>query len=182
MVIIDYPSPNYFSSGALPIKAIVLHGTAGGAAGALQELTNSKPNNPDARVSSNYLISTGGKIYRLVPWWTGRRAWANGLINNPDRSIAWLMMCQRNGINPNLCTLSIEHEAASADMIARRSMPAAQLASSLELIRKLLKDTGLLRANQQTILGHYQIDGATRQNCPGVISIPEYISQLQQAG
>jgi N-acetyl-anhydromuramyl-L-alanine amidase AmpD len=182
MNIIDYPSPNFFLGHALQIRAIVLHGTAGGAAGALQELTNPKHNNPDAAVSANYLITTSGKIYRLVAWWNGKRAWANGRINNPDRAIKWLMDCYNQGINPNYCTLSIEHEASEIAMVGRQKMPAPQLAASLELTRNLLNDAGGLRPSQQTVIGHYQIDGLTRRNCPGVIDIPNYIELLQQAG
>lgn len=178
MEIINYPSPNYFVGHGLRIQAIVLHGTAGSAESALQELTDRKPNNPDAAVSANYLITLRGTIYRLVPWWTGARAWANGIINRPDRNINWLMACVRNGINPNYCTISIEHEASNQAMLTKQPMPAAQLAASLQLTRKLLSDAGL-QPSIQTVIGHCQIDSVNKANCPGVINIPGYIQRLQ---
>ncbi len=179
MNIIDYPSPNYFDNVTSKIQAIVLHGTAGSLSSALAELTNPKPNNPDARVSSNYVIARNGSIYRLVAYWQGKRSWANGRINRPDSSIDWLMECSIRGLNPNKFTISIEHEAYSQDMLAQNSaaMPAGQLAASKELVRTLLKYNGL-QPGQQTIIGHNQIDSVTRSNCPGVINIPEYIKSL----
>jgi N-acetyl-anhydromuramyl-L-alanine amidase AmpD len=179
MEIIDYPSPNYFDNVSSKIQAIVLHGTAGSLSSALAELTNPKAYNPDARVSSNYVIGRNGSIYRLVAYWQGKRAWANGILNRPDSTIDWLMECAARGLNPNKFTISIEHEAASGDMLAHNysSMPKAQLASSKELVRTLLGYNGLI-ADHNSIIGHNQIDSVSRAFCPGVINIPEYIANL----
>jgi N-acetyl-anhydromuramyl-L-alanine amidase AmpD len=177
--IINHPSPNYFSGIKAKIQAIVLHGTAGNLQSSLDELTNPKPNNPDSRVSSNYVIGLDGSIYRLVSYWLGQRAWANGVLNYPDRSISWLVECAIKGLNPNNYTISIEHVANSRDMINRNysAMPAVQLEASKMLVKRLLKDTGLT-ANHQTIIGHNQIDSISRSNCPGIINIPEYIANI----
>lgn len=176
MQIIDYPSPNFFDSGE-KIEAIVLHGTAGSLRASLGTLTNPRNDNPGKAVSSNYLIDTNGDIYRLVPWWLNRRAWANGVVNKPDTSINWLMQAIRNRKNPNLKTVSIEHVASSDNMIKRGRMTDKQWASSFWLVKNLLKEFKL-EATNQTILGHYQIDSVNKAYCPGVIDIPAYINAL----
>ncbi len=179
MEIIDYPSPNFFSSGGLPIRALVLHGTAGSWQSALAELTDPKPNNPAGRVSSNYLITKDGRIYRLVAYWQGKRAWANGNINNPDPLISWLLDFKKRGVNPNQATISIEHEASTSEMLSHSDMPHLQRLRSLWLCAKLLRDNHL-QPGYETVIGHNQLDSVTRSACPGVISIPAWINQLKE--
>lgn len=176
MKIIDYPSENYFSNG-MRIKAIVLHGTAGPLQASLDTLTNPRTDAPEKAVSSNYLIDRNGDIYRLVPWWLGRRAYANGIINQPDMSVKWLASCIGTRCNPNMMTISIEHVALPQQMYSHARMTDEQWASSFNLVKQLLKDCGL-GANNQTILGHYQIDSVNKAYCPGVINIPAYINAL----
>lgn len=62
MKIIDLPSPNYYVE-YQPIHAVVLHGTSGPLQASLDWLRNPQPDNPDARVSANYLISKAGVIF-----------------------------------------------------------------------------------------------------------------------
>lgn len=176
MLIIDRPSPNYFIYG-LPIKAIVLHGTAGPLNASLEVLTNPRHDRPELAVSAHYVIDTNGDIYRLVSWWQGHRAWANGIVIHPDPKLIWLNDCIMQKVNPNLVTISIEHVATSDDMRSHRKMTDKQWASSFWLVKELLKGTKL-RATDQTIVGHYQIDSVNKAYCPGVINIPAYINAL----
>lgn len=176
MKIIDYPSPNYFTNGD-KIQAIVLHGTSGPLGASLATLTNPRNDKPELAVSSNYLIDTNGDIYRLVTWWAGHRAFANGIVNQPDEEINWLMACIGSRKNPNMMTISIEHVASYSQMINHGRMTDKQWNSSFELVKQLLKDCGL-PATKQTILGHYQINRKDKPFCPGVINIPAYINAL----
>lgn len=176
MEIIDYPSPNFFTGG-MRVKAVVLHGTDGPLKASLATLTNPRLDAPEKAVSANYLIDLNGDIYRLVPWWLGRRAYANGIINNPDMSVKWLAACVGSRCNPNMMTISIEHVASGVDMIRHNRMPDAQWNSSFWLVRKLLTDLSL-PATSQTVLGHYQIDSKNKAYCPGVINVPAYINAL----
>jgi N-acetyl-anhydromuramyl-L-alanine amidase AmpD len=176
MKIIDYPSPNFFTGG-LKIKAVVLHGTAGPLRASLDTLTNPRNDKPELAVSSNYVIDLNGDIYRLVSWWHGHRAYANGIINNPDERVKWLMACIGTRVNPNMCTISIEHVASAQSMTNHNKMTDAQFYSSLWVVKTLLHDCGL-EANEQTVLGHYQIDSVNKAYCPGVINIPAYINAL----
>jgi N-acetyl-anhydromuramyl-L-alanine amidase AmpD len=164
-------SPNYYL-GTDPIQAVVLHGTAGQLAGSLGWLLS-----PKSQVSSNYLVSKAGTIYELVPWELGRRAWANGIPETYDTSIKWLVDAIIKGKNLNLITVSIEHEATKSEMDNRASMTDKQFNSSIELTAYILKKAGL-KANHQTIIGHNQISGKNKFNCPGVIFPPAYTEQL----
>lgn len=176
MNIIKLPSPNFYSADN-KIQAVVLHGTAGSGISALSWLRNPQPGNPDGRVSANYLINKAGQVWELVEWQAGKRAWANGIVENFDSSIKWLVECLKNRINPNLVTVSIEHEASNREMTTRASMTDAQFNSSIELTAMILT-AARLKANHQTIIGHNQISGTRKYNCPGVIFPPAYTEVL----
>ena len=69
--IIDCPSPNH-DERTLPITMLVLHYTGmADAASAIARLTD-----PEAKVSSHYLVAEDGQVMRLVP--EDRRAWHAG--------------------------------------------------------------------------------------------------------
>lgn len=179
MNIIDYPSPNYWQANN-PIQAICLHGTAGNLAGALATLTKPRPDDPDKAVSANYTIAENGDIYRHVAWWLNRRSFANGIVNNPDQEIKWLMQAIARRINPNFLTISIEHVASDYAMKHAGRLTDAAWRSSQDLVKQLLKDCGL-PANNQTIIGHRQINSVDKNFCPGVINVPAYIEVLKNS-
>lgn len=163
---------NYFEDNS-KIEAVCLHGTAGSLQASLAWLRNPRPDNPGAAVSANYVVAKSGLAYMLVNWQLGRRAWANGAVENYDQSIKWLVHAVKNKINPNLVTVSIEHEASSVEMIGRKPMTDLQFNTSIDLVASILKAAGL-PANHQTIIGHNQISGERKYNCPGVIFPPAY--------
>lgn len=178
--VVKLPSPNFFTPEEMTdskICGVVLHGTSGALQGSLDWLRNPRHDNPAAVVSANYLISKAGVIYELVPFETGFRAYANGIAENYDTSIKWLVNAIKDKINPNWITVSIEHEASQKEMIARASMTDAQFNSSINLTAYILATAGL-KANHQTILGHNQISGTNKYNCPGVIFPPAYTEVL----
>jgi hypothetical protein len=92
-------------------------------------------------------------------------AWGNGHMREPDLSIPWLRFCWENGINPNLKTISIEHEGFTGD-----PWPEAMYQASLALSVWLV-DTYHFRhflvALDHRFIGHYRIDSVTRANDPG---------------
>lgn len=176
MGFIDLPSPNYWKANN-PIEAVCLHGSAGPAGPSIDWLRNPRADNPAAAVSANYFVDKRGIITLLVDWQAGRRSWANGLVENFDRSIGWLVEAVKNKVNPNLVTVSIEHEALACEMERHASMTDAQFNSSIELTAYILKAAGL-KANHQTIIGHNQISGTKKFNCPGVIFPPAYTEVL----
>lgn len=180
MNILKLPSPNYFTPAEMDtnvIQAVVMHGTAGPVHAAINWLRDPQPGHLDNRVSSNYIISKLGVIYELVEWEKGLRAFANGIVENSDKSLVWLNDAIHNHINPNWITVSIEHEATQKEMINHASMTDAQFNSSIDLTAYILKATGL-KATHQTIIGHNQISGTKKYNCPGVIFPPAYTEVL----
>lgn len=176
MNIIRYYSQNYFNANN-PIRAVVMHGAAGELWGAIATLRDPRIDNPKAAVSSNYIIGKNGDIYELVPWQGNRRAWGNGIVENYDRTLAWLVEAVRTGTNPNLLTVSIEHEASEKEMLSHASMTDIQFNSSIELTAAILSAAGL-KASHETIVGHNQISGLKKQYCPGVIFPPAYTEVL----
>jgi len=170
------PSPN-FEIADNAIKAVCLHGTAGSAGASLAWLQNPQPNNPKARVSANYLVTKAGIVYELVDWQAGKRAWANGIVESFDTSVEWLVEAVRTRLNPNLVTVSIEHEASTAEMERHASMTDAQFNASIELTALILQ-AARLPANHETVIGHSQISGTRKFNCPGVIFVPAYTEVL----
>lgn len=170
----SHPSPNYWTD-STPIKAVVLHGTSGEFAPSIGWLTN-----PASQASSNYIIDRDGAIYCLVDPYKNLKAWGNGIPVNPDMTIPFIKDAINQGVNLNLVTCSIEHTASSTDMIAHNyaAFTPLQKASSLWLTDKLCKDFKIPRS-MQTIVPHAAIDSVSRANCPGIISIPDYVKELQ---
>lgn len=178
--IVKMPSPNFFEPEEMTtnkIAAVVLHGTSGSLQASLDWLRNPRYDDPEAKVSANYLISKAGVIYELVPWETGLRAMGNGIVETNDSSIKWLNDAIKQKINPNWITVSIEHEATFNEMVLHRSMTDAQFTASCNLTAYILAGSGL-KANHQSIIGHNQISGKQKYNCPGVIFPPAYTEQL----
>lgn len=141
------PSPNFSSREGRKIIAIVDHVTAGAFPGCLLWLQN-----PIAQASAHYIITKLGRIIQLVK--EGDKAWHAGSVNKPNWSLY-------DGTNPNLYTLSIEHEGQSGEPLTE-----AQYQSSLFLHKELTLKYGI-PIDTDHIIGHYRIDSVDRPNCPG---------------
>lgn len=176
MQVIKVPSPNFFTDNSR-IQSVILHGTSGPLQASIDWLRNPQPSNPDNRVSANYLISKAGVVYELVDYKAGKRAMANGVVENYDSSLLWLSNAVKNRVNPNYITVSIEHEASYQEMINHASMTDAQFTSSVELTANILRYCRL-KATHESVAGHNQISGNKKFNCPGVINVPAYVEQL----
>lgn len=115
--------------------------------------------NPASEVSAHFGVGRDGTIHQYVK--VGDTAWANGRVNQPNRSIRWLVKAVGSGVNPNLITISIEHEGRSGD-----AMPEAQYQATLALHRWLCADWGI-PADNEHIIGHGAIDSVNKAHCPG---------------
>ena len=171
--LIDVASPNFWTV-ADQVKAIVLHATAGDFQASLGWLCN-----PASDASANFLVDLAGDIYQLVNPLKYKRAWANGPVNKPDTSLIWLTECLRNNTNPNRVTVSIEHVASAADMVAHNPMPQAQQDASVKLVAWLCEQFNL-QPSHETIVGHCQIDSVNRPNCPGVLLVSDWIERVKK--
>jgi N-acetyl-anhydromuramyl-L-alanine amidase AmpD len=104
-----------------------------------------------------------GVVYQFMPveW----AAWGNGPVspNNPYTP-AWLQELIDQGVNPNMCTVSIEHER-KWPFTTMPSEPMTQ--ATIELQNWLCDNYPTIKRDRDHVIGHYQIDALTRANCPG---------------
>lgn len=144
-------SPNFHRGrqGYKPL-AIVCHVMDGTLVG-----TDAWFQNPKSQVSAHYGVGKDGSIHQYVQ--EADEAWANGIVDHPT----WAVLDQHPGVNPNLYTISIEHEGHSEDGLTE-----AQYQSSLWLQTEIVKRWGIPIDNNH-IVGHNRIDGVNRPNCPG---------------
>jgi N-acetyl-anhydromuramyl-L-alanine amidase AmpD len=134
-------------------KWIILHGTAGG--GSVEWLTN-----PESQVSAHYVIKGDGTIYQLVD--EEAAAWANGILSSGHDE--WWS----NEVNPNLETISIEHE--KLDQTNNVPLTPAQALASFQLVSRICQRWKIPARKADAsggITGHSSIDTVSRSRCPG---------------
>jgi len=107
--------------------------------------------NSDSQVSSHYGVGLTGEIHQYVN--DEDTAWTNGQVSSPSFKL------YKPGINPNLYTISIEHEGHDLS-----KAPESQLSASASLIRSIALMHNI-PIDRDHIIGHYQIK-ATKPNCP----------------
>ena len=120
-------------------------------------------NNPSSSASTHFAVGRSGAIHQYVA--VEDAAWGNGLMDRPDLSIPWLRYCYENRINPNLRTISIEHEGFTGD-----PWPEAMYLSSRALSVWLIETYHLrhfLVSLDHCFIGHHRIDSVNRARCPG---------------
>lgn len=143
-----YPEGTHGRQG-LPIAAIVDHIMQGTLNGTDQHFKN-----PATKASTHFGVGKNGTVYQWVDELDA--AWGNGDVKEPS----WVFM-PPVGINPNLVTISIEHEGMSGD-----PMPDEQYKSTLKLHQYLIVKYGIA-PDWQHIIGHYMINKVDKANCPG---------------
>jgi N-acetyl-anhydromuramyl-L-alanine amidase AmpD len=89
----------------------------------------------------------------------------------PDLNIPWLQDCWDRNVNPNLMTVSIEHEGKherdeKGNIITFWEPTEAQYQATLSLTRYLV-DELQIPVDTQHLIGHSRIDSVTRTYCPG---------------
>ena len=109
-------------------------------------------NNPNSRVSTHYAIGKKGEIHQYVN--EDQAAWGNGIIDRPS----WKLL--NADINPNLYTISIEHEGKTGEVWTNEMYNADKW-----LVTEICKRWSIPR-DRDHIIGHYEIMKA-KINCPG---------------
>jgi N-acetylmuramoyl-L-alanine amidase len=143
--VIERPSPNYNNRPVgKAIDMLVMHYTGMRDAGAaLKRLTD-----PEAQVSSHYLIDEAGKTYHLVD--EHNRAWHAGVSYwGGERDI--------NGVSIGIELVNPGHD------FGYRSFPEAQMAALIALSREILARHKILPAR---VLGHSDVAPARKMD-PG---------------
>lgn len=144
------------------VKAVVLHIGEG-------PLTAFFPtfNNPARKASSHFTVGKKGEIEQYVSindtaFGNGLR-WDNGIWRNPrgiEVKPAWKGLIP--AVNPNLYTISIEHEGFFGEPWTE-----PMYLANLKLLQWIRGETNLVYALDDTLIGHKDFDNIDRPNCPG---------------
>lgn len=157
-------SPNFWDgrSGYKP-EAVVIHIMDGTLIG-----TDSHFASPATEVSSHYGIGQTGEIHYYVK--EENAAWHAGRVNSPS----WTLLKQN--VNPNYYTIGIEHEGRPETV-----WPDTMKKASATLIRDICRRWNI-PIDREHIIGHHQIDGVRRPNCPAYNKaiIDELVSLAKQ--
>jgi len=140
-------SPNFTKgrNGYKP-ELVVIHVMAGSLAG-----TDSWFANPKSQVSTHYGIGLQGQVHQYVL--EENTAWGNGRVSNPTYSL------YKPNVNPNLYTISIEHEGQDLS----KGTP-AMIEASAKLVREIATRHNI-PIDRDHVIGHYQIF-SSKPNCP----------------
>jgi N-acetylmuramoyl-L-alanine amidase len=154
---IETPSPN-FNDRALPISIIVLHYTGmQDAASAIARLSD-----PEAKVSSHYLIAEDGQVVRLVD--EDKRAWHAGQSR-------WRGIDDVNSASIGIELVNPGHE------FGYRPFPEEQMSALMPLMHEIVGRHGITRGN---IVGHSDIAPARKQD-PGELFDWERLAAVRLA-
>lgn len=129
-------------------KAIVLHLMDGTLKG-----TDSWFRNPKAVASTHYGVGVRGDVYQWVD--ESNTAWGNGRVYKPT----WRLI-EKAGINPNLYTISIEHEG-----VVGHEWTPEQYAADVELIKQIAQRNNI-PLDRDHIIIHSEIY-AKKPDCTG---------------
>jgi N-acetylmuramoyl-L-alanine amidase len=143
--LVEHPSPNFDERNCRrPVDMVVLHYTGmPTAAAALQRLTD-----PEAKVSSHYMIDEDGTIYRLVP--EEKRAWHAGVA-------FWRGVRDVNARSIGIELVNPGHE------FGYREFPAVQIDALIALLRDIASRYEVMPGNY---VGHSDV-APTRKEDPG---------------
>jgi N-acetyl-anhydromuramyl-L-alanine amidase AmpD len=108
--------------------------------------------NKDSGVSAHYCVGKNGEIHQYVS--EGDAAWGNGLVNKPT------IVLPRES-NPNLWTISVEHEGFSGELWTKEMYEADAI-----LLLGINRRWGI-KIDKEHVIGHCEIDSVNRANCPG---------------
>lgn len=140
-------SPNFWAGrrGHKP-RAIVIHITDGSCKSCINWFSKKR-----SQVSAHYLICKDGRIVKFVE--EKNTAWHAGAVDRPR----WKKILK--GVNPNLYTIGIEHEAKNGEALTQM-----QLLVSGYLIAGICKRWGIMM-NNENIIPHNLI--CLHKACPG---------------
>ncbi len=132
-------------------------------AGTMGSMDNWFTNSGNQVSSAHFGVAKDGRIHQYVK--IERMAWANGLRMDNLRAASAPIVFDKK-VNPNLYSVSIEHEGTYGDLTE------AQFQSSVWLhqyIRDYVKqEWGYeIPFDDYHVIGHFQIDKINKPNCPG---------------
>ena len=143
--------PNYAvgRAGRIP-DTIVIHIAEGMRDSVYQQFLNHP-------FSTHFLVNQDGSIWQFVN--TSNTAWGNGIVDNPTSET----VLDRLPTNPNIYTISIEHEGFS-----KADINDVQYQASSSLVKFLSQKWGIL-LDATHVIPHHQIE--YKKSCPGMIDV-----------
>lgn len=165
-----FETPKFFAEN-LPLRAVVIHIAEASYNVTVQWLQDAELN-PNS--SAHFVVAKEGRVAQLVSVNDG--AWANGLRWNEEESQpnsgywtnrrgvrvnpSWQDIVP--GANPNLYTISIEHEG-----FYQEAWTPQMYAANNDLLVWIAEQYDLWWVPFRNLIGHYAIDNIDRPNCPG---------------
>lgn len=144
------------------VRAVVLHIAAGPMSAVFPTF-----NNPARKASAHFCIGKDGTIEQYVSVndtaYANGLAWKDGQWYNPAGKVVqptWQDLVPK--VNPNLYTISIEHEGYPADKWTE-----AMYGANNRLLLWLAEQFDLMYVPRRTLIGHYEIDPLDKAQCPG---------------
>lgn len=113
--------------------------------------------------SAHFLVTKKGEIKQYINLEDG--AWANGLTSG-KRACTSELVSQRNYQNPNLYTVSIEHESNGESLTEEQYKASLWLHKYIQSYIKKKWDY-YMPFDRKHIIGHYEIDNIRKPCCPG---------------
>lgn len=148
--------------GGYTVRAVVLHIAAGPMSALFPTF-----NNPARKASAHFGIGKNGAIEQYVSVndtaYANGLAWKDGQWYNPAGKAVqptWQDLIPQ--VNPNLYTISIEHEGYPADKWTE-----AMYDANNRLLLWLAEQFDLTYVPRRTLIGHSEIDPLDKVNCPG---------------
>jgi N-acetylmuramoyl-L-alanine amidase len=148
--------------GGQKVKAVVLHIAAGPLSAVFPTF-----NNPARKASAHFCVGKDGTIEQYVSVndtaYANGLAWKEGQWHNPAGKPVqptWQDLVPQ--VNPNLYTISIEHEGQPQDKWTE-----AMYDANNRLLLWLAEQFDLTYRAQRTLIGHCEIDPVDKANCPG---------------
>lgn len=157
-----YIPPNNYYVGRDKWKPdmIVIHATEGSRRSTINTFKN-----PSSERSAHFLVCKDGEIVQFVP--TGDTAYGNGTIMNPTDPTVLERLVGHNG-NPNLYTISIEHE-----LLGHEDPTEAQYAASAALCKFIAAKWGF-PLDTKHVIPHNTIHGG--KTCPNSFDISHFLT------
>lgn len=119
---------------------------------------------PGATKSWTFVVDRNGSIYQFLDPIT-QTPWTNGDVKTPDLTNPLVKAAARSGYNFNeFCFLTIENVCYIS---GGERLTSAQLAADHRILEWGSKLSGL-PLDRAHVIGHYQVNSETRNNCPTV--------------
>lgn len=118
--------------------------------------------------SATFFVNRDGSVRQALGDPLHMAPWANGDVQQPDLGNPRIADAVRAGVNPNLRTLvAIENVAFDIAGTGDAPITPAQEYADAAIIRYFHARAGI-PVSRETVIGHYQINGTDRPNCPAV--------------